>query len=271
MTGNSGTHRARKRFGQNFLNDTYVIQRIIDHIAISVTDHIVEIGPGLGALTRPLLQRCAQLDVIEIDSDLANKLKLIANHPTETTQAKLIVHEADAMKFDLSQLLPKPLRIVGNLPYNISTPLLFHLFKYLPDIKDCHLMLQTEVAQRLAAQPGSKTYGRLSVMAQYYCDVELLFNVDSHSFNPRPKVSSTILQLKPRPQNLLHAYDEQLLADIVRQAFSQRRKYLSNVLKAFVSAAELTELQLKPQLRVEHLTVKDFVKICNFVSHRGKK
>jgi len=180
----------------------------------------------------------------------------------------LTIHEADALKFDLSNLTSNPFRIVGNLPYNISTPLLFHLFKYITDIQDMHLMLQTEVAHRMAAKPDSKVYGRLSVMTQYYCQVSLLFNIDNHSFSPQPKVSSTVLKLKPRPLALLTAQDPALLEELVRHAFSQRRKYLSNVLKAFVTADEISQLDLDPHARAEHLSSECFVKICNYVSQR---
>ncbi|SFX24540.1 16S rRNA (adenine(1518)-N(6)/adenine(1519)-N(6))-dimethyltransferase RsmA [Marinospirillum alkaliphilum] len=259
MAGFQG-HRARKRFGQNFLQDPGMIRRIVRAIAPRGEDRLVEIGPGMGAITELLLEENRFLDVVELDRDLIPGLKVkFFNH------SGFQVHEADALKFDFAGLRQgdEKLRVVGNLPYNISTPLIFHLLSFQGLIEDMHFMLQKEVVERLAASPGSGQWGRLSVMAQYYCQVEFLFEVPPECFNPRPKVDSAIVRLTPHTQRPFVAADEQLLADTVRLAFAQRRKTLRNNLKGVIAAEVLELLGIDPQRRPETLTLEEFVKLAN--------
>jgi len=259
-------HHPRKRFGQNFLHDPLVIEHIISVIAPSSEQHLVEIGPGLAALTRPLLQITGNLDVIEIDRDLIAKLKNAFQDA-----GTLNIHEADALKFDFSSLIQdtEKLRIVGNLPYNISTPLLFHLLEYSHIIEDMHFMLQKEVVQRLAATPGNHSYGRLSVIMQYYCQVSDLFEVPPSAFSPAPKVDSAIVRLRPYPELPVKADDIKQLQLVVRTAFNQRRKTLRKALQQLISASDLEGLEIDPTLRAEKLSVKDYVKISNFLGDYG--
>lgn len=254
-------HRARKRFGQNFLVDETIIGKIIAAIAPRPTDNLIEIGPGLGALTAPLLEHCGKLTAIELDRDLAALLQ-------EKFISGLEVLQQDALKFDFTSLATKqPLRIAGNLPYNISTPLIFHLLRYRTLITDMHFMLQKEVVDRLAAAPGSKTYGRLSVMVQYYCKVQPLFNVPPGAFRPAPKVTSAIVRLIPHSTPPYSAENENILANIVKLSFQQRRKTLRNALKLMVSTevaeACLAELSINPKVRPEELSVMEFVALSN--------
>ncbi len=240
----------RKRFGQNFLQDQNIINNIIAAISPRTTDKIIEIGPGRGALTYPLLNKLEQLHVIEIDRDLANwwQEKRINN---------LKLHELDALKVDICSIYPEQsCRIVGNLPYNISTPLLFHLFKFLPCIQDMYFMLQKEVVERITAVPGSKIYGRLSLMTQFYCQTQNLFQVSRHAFNPAPKVESAIVQLIPHP--IPTNTPAEIFAAIVKQAFSQRRKTIRNSLKDWFSPAQLEALHLDPAARPETLSLASF-------------
>ncbi len=256
-------HKARKRFGQNFLHDKNIIHRLVAAINPKATDMMVEIGPGQGALTQPLLDKLDHLQAIELDRDLVPFLR-------ETFSAQgLEVHEADALKFNFQQLmLDKPLRIVGNLPYNISTPLLFHLISYQEKIADMHFMLQLEVVDRLAALPGNKTYGRLSVITQYYCQIDKLFQVPPGAFNPPPKVMSAIVRLIPRPSPW-KAQDTQLFEFVVRTSFSQRRKTLRNNLKQFLSAEQLEHLTQDLTVRPEQLSIEDYVNLSNEISLLG--
>ena len=253
------THRPRKRFGQNFLCDPHIIGRIVDAVAPRPCDHLLEIGPGQGAITAPLIQACPQLQVIEIDRDLiAQLLAQFANYPAFT------LHREDALKFDFARLFSeKPLRIVGNLPYNISTPLIFHLLSYVEKhascIGDMHFMLQKEVVQRLSASPGDKHYGRLSVMVQYYCVVESLFTVPPGAFTPRPKVESAIVRLVPHQTLPNCATDIEHFRHLVNTAFQQRRKTLRNTLKHFINPKEMDKLPIDSRLRPETLSVADFV------------
>lgn len=253
-------HKARKRFGQNFLHDHNIIQRIVSAIHPQNSDLMVEIGPGQAALTEPLLQHLQHLHAVELDRDLVPMLReRLSRHGLE-------VHEADALKFDFRQLAhDRPLRVVGNLPYNISTPLLFHLFEYRSQVKDMHFMLQLEVVDRLAATPGNRNYGRLSVMAQYYCQIDKLFQVPPGAFNPPPKVMSAIVRLIPRPCPW-PASNEALLEHVVKTAFSQRRKTLRNNLKQLLTAEQLEQLNLDLGLRPEQLTLKDFVQLANEIA-----
>ncbi|WP_027849339.1 16S rRNA (adenine(1518)-N(6)/adenine(1519)-N(6))-dimethyltransferase RsmA [Marinospirillum minutulum] len=254
-------HKARKRFGQNFLQDTGMIRKIVRAIAPAGKDHLVEIGPGMGAITELLLEENGQLDVIELDRDLVPGLRVkFFNYPEFT------LHEADALKFDFAQLrqADEKLRIVGNLPYNISTPLIFHLLSFQGLIQDMHFMLQKEVVERLAAKPGTGEWGRLSVMAQYYCDIENLFLVPPECFKPQPKVESAIVRMTPKQQPTHQALDEKILGETLRLAFAQRRKTLRNNMKGYVTAEQLEALDLDPQRRPETLNLEEFVKLANF-------
>jgi 16S rRNA (adenine1518-N6/adenine1519-N6)-dimethyltransferase len=255
-------HIARKRFGQNFLHDPSVIRHIIACLGIRPGQHWIEIGPGQGALTEPLLQTGVHLDVIELDRDLVALLKKkFASRP------HLDIHSADALKFDFSSLSKQGerLRIVGNLPYNISTPLMFHLLSSAHLIEDMHFMLQKEVVDRLCAEPGNKQYGRLSVMMQYYCETEHLFDVPPESFDPAPKVMSSIVRLTPHRQPKVQVRSSDNLNRIVTQAFSQRRKTLRNALKNLISDNDLDALGIDSKLRAENLTLEDFAKLSNLL------
>ena len=251
-------HQPRKRFGQNFLNAPHIIHNIVRTIHPQKEDNMVEIGPGLGALTQELLPLLSQLHVVELDRDLIPKLEKL-----DPVQSRLIIHQADALEFDFTQLASanKPLRIVGNLPYNISTPLLFHLLKITPLIKDMYFMLQKEVVDRIVAQPNSKTYGRLSIMIQYFCETQALFDVPPQCFSPPPKVNSAIVALKPYKIPPYQAVDFDFFTHIVRDAFNQRRKTLHNSLKKYLAPSLAEDLNLS--LRPEQVSVAEFVKISN--------
>lgn len=249
-------HRARKRFGQNFLVCRGTIAKIIDAIAPRRADRVVEIGPGLGALTEPLLERLDHLHVVEIDRDLIARLR------ERFTPDRLTVHEGDALEFDFGTL-GTDLHIVGNLPYNISTPLLFHLAGYAAQVRDMHFMLQKEVVDRMVADPGTADFGRLSVMLQYRFHMERLFVVPPGAFNPAPKVDSAIVRLIPKPAAELTVRDQALLAKLVLAAFGQRRKMLRNNLREFVDEAGLEAVGIKPTARAEELGVADYVSLAN--------
>ena len=256
-------HIARRRFGQNFLADPNIIARIIAAIRPQPGENMVEIGPGLGALTAPLIERLGYLHVVEIDRDLIARLRE-AHDP-----ARLNIHEGDALKFDFGALAEEgvpPLRVVGNLPYNISTPLLFHLTDFTARIRDLIFMLQKEVVMRMVAAPGTAEYGRLSVMLQYRFRMERLFDVPPGAFRPAPKVTSSIVRMTPLPfpAAACVAQDENLLARIVAAAFGQRRKTLKNTLRDFLGETGFTALNLDPGLRGERLSVADFVAIANY-------
>lgn len=247
------SHQARKRFGQNFLHDERIIHAIVSSIAPMQEDHLVEIGPGQGAITRHLLAQCGHLDAVELDRDLVELL-----HKKFSNAQNLKIHSADALRFDFASLTQgKPLRIVGNLPYNISTPLMFHLFEQSESLRDMHFMLQKEVVDRLCAQPGSRDYGRLSVMAQYYCDMEALFDVPPESFTPVPKVVSAVIRLIPHSLRPI-AVDPADLGKVVMAAFSQRRKTLRNALGNLLSGEEIESAQINPTARAETLSLADF-------------
>lgn len=256
-------HNPRKRFSQNFLIDQQIIACIIAAIGPQKNDRIIEIGPGLGALTNPLLKIVDHLDVIEIDRDIVEKLH------KQTPQEKLTIHAADALKFDFSNFGSR-LRIVGNLPYNISTPLLFYLSQFNAQIFDMHFMLQKEVVERMAGIPGTSEYGRLSVMLQYRFDIEQIFNVPAESFHPAPKVESAIVRMIPRHASFLTAQDEILLSQVVTAAFSQRRKILRNTLHHFLSADDFSFLGIDSGLRAENLSVENFTAITNFLHNKVK-
>ena len=256
------SHKARKRFGQNFLHDHGVIRRIVACIGPKKGQRIVEIGPGKGALTEGIISVTERMDVVELDRDLIPILKVnLFKFPD------LTVHEADAMKFDFSSLKTdeQNIRVVGNLPYNISTPLIFHLLSHADVIDDMHFMLQKEVVDRLAARPGDSLYGRLSVMAQYYCAVESLFVVGPESFDPAPKVDSAIVRMTPYKSLPFTVGDIKKLEDMVRIGFQQRRKTLRNNYKGVLDNDDFAALNIDPGLRPERLDVEDFVHITNYV------
>lgn len=257
-------HRPRKRFGQNFLQNSHIVQQIMRTVDAQPNDNLVEIGPGLGALTQFLLQQVNHLNVIEVDKDLANQLSVSLNNAQ-----KLTIHTQDVLHFDFNIFATKHMRVIGNLPYNITTPLIFHLLKFQSKIQDMHFMLQKEVVDRLCAKPNSKDYGRLSIMVQYHCETKYLFSVDPSAFYPAPKVDSAFVQLIPRPFPIT-ATNITLLQDITRDAFNLRRKTLSNALKPYLELADFVTLDLKPTLRPEVLSVSDFVKISNYVDQRLK-
>ena len=259
---NSDNHRARKRFGQNFLHDATVIQRIVDTINPHKHDHIIEIGPGKGALTSPLLNHVEKLDVIEIDKDLAMALR--TNPDNEN---RLIIHETDALKLNFDSFEYTDLRIVGNLPYNISTPILFHLLTFRDRIKDMTFMLQKEVVDRICAESGNKQYGRLSIMLQYYCDVESLFIVKPGAFTPSPKVDSAIVKLTPLAHPRYELADHECLKIIVRAAFSQRRKTIRNALRECLDESTIKNAGIAPESRAENLEIADFVTLANCYHH----
>lgn len=258
-------HRARKRFGQNFLSDPNIIRRIIDAIRPQAGESMVEIGPGLGAMTAPLIERLGHLHVVEIDRDLIARLR------ERYSPAQLTIHEGDALKFDFASVggeEEKPLRIVGNLPYNISTPILFHLAGFAERVKDMTFMLQKEVVMRMVAAPGTEEYGRLSVMLQYRFRMGRLFDVPPGAFRPAPKVMSSIVRMAPLPPEQLGAQDEALLGRIVTAAFGQRRKTLKNTLREFVTEADFEALGIDSGLRGEKLSLAQFVAIANHCSAR---
>jgi 16S rRNA (adenine1518-N6/adenine1519-N6)-dimethyltransferase len=260
------SHKARKRFGQNFLQDHNIINNILSYIQLSADQHWVEIGPGLGALTQPLLREKVRLDVVELDRDLVDRLQHQFSHFDNLT-----VHSADALNFDFGALADNdgPLRIIGNLPYNISTPLLFHLLDYAGLIEDMHFMLQKEVVDRICAEPGSKKYGRLSVMIQYYCATEFLFDVPPESFDPAPKVMSAIVRLEPHTSPPVTVDDIKLFSQLVTQAFSQRRKTIRNSLKKLLTEADIASLDIDPGLRAESITLNQFACLSNLVSRQN--
>jgi len=255
-------HVPRKRFGQHFLVDPAVVERIVAAIDPQQSDHLVEIGPGLGALTAPLLARLDHLHVIELDRDLSERLR--ERYPAD----RLTVHQADALRFDFAAL-PAPLRMAGNLPYNISTPLLFHAAGVANRCKDLHFMLQREVVDRMVARPSGSEYGRLSVMLQYRFRIERLFEVPPHSFRPAPKVDSAVVRLVPRPPEELGALSDDGFARVVARAFSMRRKTLRNTLAGLISAGELAQLGIDPGWRAQELPVAAFVTIANRLAGAG--
>jgi len=254
-------HRARKRFGQNFLRDDWVINRIISLIDPVPGDHLVEIGPGQAALTRPLLAHNIALDIIELDRDLIPGLTSLA-----CTQAQCHVHEQDALTLDLASIDPAgSLRVVGNLPYNISTPLLFHMLDQIDKIKDMHFMLQKEVVDRMAATPGSRTYGRLSVMTQHRCTVEHLIEIGPECFEPMPKVTSALVRLTPHTSPSPVSTDT--LSTVVRQAFSQRRKTLRNSMKKLIDEDGLRACSIDPTQRPEQIDLAGYRRMADFLTN----
>lgn len=254
-------HQARKRFGQNFLHDPGVIERIIRAIHPKPDDAIVEIGPGLGAITEEILAVNPRLQVVELDRDLIPVLRTkFFNYP------EFRIHEADALTFDFSQITDeKPLRIIGNLPYNISTPLIFHLLSQAGVVQDMHFMLQKEVVQRMAAVSGDNNYGRLGIMTQYFCKVQPLFEVGSGAFRPAPKVDSAIVRLVPHTELPHPAKDFTTLQAVVRTAFNARRKTLRKALGSLVTVDQLQALGINDGLRPENLSLADYVSIADML------
>jgi len=253
-------HVARKRFGQNFLTDNHVLGNIIDAIAPRRGEAMVEIGPGLAAMTALLLKEFDHMHVVELDRDLVTRLEKA--YPRE----KLTVHSADALKFDFGAL-PVPegqkLRIVGNLPYNISSPLLFHLAEFADLVEDQHFMLQKEVVERMVAEPGTKAYGRLSVMLQWRYDMSLLFIVPPTAFDPPPQVDSAIVRMVPTRRKL--AVDGATLEAVVQKAFSQRRKVIRNCVAGMFTEAQLLEAGIDPGVRPENVSLEQYVALANIL------
>jgi 16S rRNA (adenine1518-N6/adenine1519-N6)-dimethyltransferase len=247
-------HKARKRFGQNFLTDPLVIQRIVDSIAPAPGQLMVEIGPGQAALTRPLAESGVDLHLVEIDRDLAALLvRMFHGNPG------VAVHVGDALKMDFGKISGgRPFRMVGNLPYNISTPLLFHLLQWSELLIDMHFMLQQEVVRRMAATPGSKAWGRLSIMCQYRCEVSPLFTVQPDSFTPAPRVQSAIVRLVPHREPPVHIESMDSFQRLVNQAFSMRRKTLRNSLRQLLSSSAIESAGIDPGLRPEALSLQQF-------------
>jgi 16S rRNA (adenine1518-N6/adenine1519-N6)-dimethyltransferase len=249
------SHRPRKRFGQHFLHDPRVLARIVEAVNPAREDFLVEIGPGEGALTGPLLEKLDELQVIEIDRDLAALLE------NQYSTKKLTVHCVDALEFDFAAF-PPGTRIVGNLPYNISTPLLFHLARYADRVRDMHFMLQLEVVERMVAAPSTPEYGRLSVALQTRFRMKKLFNVSSGAFRPPPKVESAVVRLEPLEGH--PARDTALLDDLLRRAFSARRKQLRNALPLPVEG--YAALNIDPRSRPENLSPADYVRIADYLA-----
>ncbi|MDP8078687.1 16S rRNA (adenine(1518)-N(6)/adenine(1519)-N(6))-dimethyltransferase RsmA [Phocoenobacter skyensis] len=260
-------HTARKRFGQNFLQDQNVIHNIVSAIHPQNSDFLLEIGPGLGALTEPVAERVDKLTVIELDRDLAERLR---HHPF--LNQKLTVIEQDALNFNFRDYFKSlnleescGIRVFGNLPYNISTPLIFHLLTFHDLIQDMHFMLQKEVVKRLCAAPNSKAYGRLTVMAQYYCQIMPVLEVPPSAFKPAPKVDSAVVRLVPYTVLPYPAKDVRYLSRVVTQAFNQRRKTLRNSLSQLFTAEQLESLGMNLQARAENLSLADYVLLANWL------
>ena len=258
-------HVAKKRFGQNFLTDQAIINSLVEAINPLQSQTIVEIGPGLGALTKPLLKKINHLHVVEIDRDIVSWMQ------NEYAKTAVTIHNVDALKFEFAQLVNNKsgenLRVVGNLPYNISTPILFHLLDNVAHITDMHFMLQKEVVERMIALPSTPAYGRLSVMLQYHLAMEYLFTVPPEAFEPAPKVESAFVRCIPHAIKPEIANDFNLFAKVVLAAFGQRRKTIRNTLKDFLNDSDFAHLKINSQLRAENLSVKDYVLITNYISH----
>ncbi|WP_373745938.1 16S rRNA (adenine(1518)-N(6)/adenine(1519)-N(6))-dimethyltransferase RsmA [Neisseria dentiae] len=251
-------HKARKRFGQNFLQDTRIIGDIVNAVRPQPGDVVIEIGPGLAAITGPLAKRLDKLHVIEIDRDIVGRLK------TLPFADKLVIHEGDVLQFDFNSVAGKK-KIVGNLPYNISTPLLFRLSEVADDVVDMHFMLQKEVVERMTARPKTNDYGRLSVMLQYFFEMETLIDVPPESFDPAPKVDSAVVRMIPVKHRIGEAQDFGHFAKLVKQAFAQRRKTIRNNLKGMAADEDLQAVGINPQDRAEHIGPELYVKLSNYL------
>ncbi len=255
----------KKNLGQHFLTDQDIISKIVLAIKPAAGDFLVEIGPGQGAITFPLLKKHGALTVIEFDRDLITPLMESAEGMGDLT----IIHK-DVLKVDFTKLAAdRPaIRLVGNLPYNISTPILFHVLEHAPVVRDMHFMLQKEVIDRMAAEPGSKVYGRLTVMLQARCEVTPLFMVPPHAFRPPPKVDSAVVRLVPLTADKIHIKDAVLFENLVRDAFGQRRKTIPNAMQALATTDDIEAVGLRPDARAEQLPVSDFVKLANFLTSK---
>ncbi|MFT5501512.1 MAG: 16S rRNA (adenine1518-N6/adenine1519-N6)-dimethyltransferase [Woeseiaceae bacterium] len=256
MTG----HQARKRFGQHFLTSDEIIQQIVHAVSPQQGDTIVEIGPGQGAITTPLAQLATTLHAIEFDRDLVPRL--IRRYADNNN---VRIHEADALTFDFASLGDR-LRIVGNLPYNISTPLLFHLLRFRDSIEDMHFMLQKEVVDRMAAQPGNKSYGRLTIMLGCALEVVPLFDVPREAFSPAPKIVSSVVRMRPIPQPDFRIHDTAAFESLVKLAFSRRRKTLRNALQGMATVADIEAVGLDPTIRPEQVSIANWVALANKIS-----
>ena len=255
-------HTARKRFGQNFLQDSRIIADIVQAVRPQPADIVVEIGPGLGAITEPLAAKLDCLHVCEIDHDIIGYLK------TRPYAGKLVIHEGDVLQFDFSSV-PGRKKIVGNLPYNISTPLLFHLSRYADEVEDMHFMLQKEVVERMVAEPGSNDFGRLSVMLQYFFEMEKLLDVPPEAFSPAPKVDSAVVRLIPAKHRIGQAQAFEQFAALVKQAFHQRRKTIRNNLKGLADDNDLQAAGISPQERAEHIAPEKYVALANLLAQKA--
>lgn len=258
-------HKARKRFGQNFLTDDSVIEGIVRAIAPKEGDNLLEIGPGLGAITEPVAELTDLLKVVELDKDLAERL---TTHPF--IGKKLKIYQADALQFDFNEIMDpeQKMKVFGNLPYNISTPLLFHLYEFLDGIENMHFMLQKEVVNRMCAAPNSKAYGRLSIMTQYYCKTIPVIEVPPNAFVPPPKVDSAVIRLIPKDKELRTRANPKTLNRVCLEAFNQRRKTLRNSLSNLVTVEELEQLNIDPSLRAENLSLDQFIAVANYVDNK---
>jgi len=258
-TSSLGKHKARKRFGQNFLHDSHIIGSIVRSINPQPTDHIIEIGPGQGALTAEIVSHCERLDAIELDRDLLTLL--LASF---SIYKGFHLHNQDALKTDYRSLHQgRPMRVVGNLPYNISTPLILALFEYSDLIQDMHFMLQSEVVDRLCASPNTKAWGRLGILAQYLCRVERILDVPPEAFDPPPKVQSAVVRLRPKPSAEIDRIQLGKLQKLVKQAFAQRRKTLRNNLKGWVSDAEMETVGIDPGSRAESISLQQWITLSD--------
>lgn len=258
-------NRTKKRFGQHFLQDTYIINSLVRAIYPKSEQQIIEIGPGGGALTFPLLEQVEHLEVVELDRDVIAWWQSQAD-----LKDKLTIHAQDALTIDLKALARgDKIRVVGNLPYNISTPLIFHLLEQVEMIEDMHFMLQKEVVDRLVAVAGDKDHGRMAVMVQYLCETEFLFDVPPSAFNPPPKVDSAVVRLTPRRVIKEPVHSIKKLSELVALAFAQRRKTLRNNLKGVLSDADFAALGIDPSRRAETLEVSDFVRMTNYVGNHA--
>ena len=258
----STAHKARKRFGQNFLQDTRIITDIVNAVRPQPDDIVIEIGPGLAAITEPLTRYLRQLHVCEIDRDIIRFLK------EQPFADKLVIHEGDVLQFDFGSITGRK-KIVGNLPYNISTPLLFHLAEVADEVADMHFMLQKEVVERMVAQPKTNDYGRLSVMLQYFFDMEMLIEVPPESFDPAPKVDSAVVRMIPVKHRIGKADDFEHFAKLVKLAFHQRRKTIRNNLKEFAGDDDLQAVGISPQDRAEHIAPEKYVELSNYLVRKA--
>ncbi|MCF6807323.1 16S rRNA (adenine(1518)-N(6)/adenine(1519)-N(6))-dimethyltransferase RsmA [Thiotrichales bacterium 19S9-12] len=258
-------HQAKKRFGQNFLINDYIINQIVSAGNFKNDDFVIEIGPGLGALTKPLLKKLDHLNVIEIDQDIIQHLEELKLK----NQSKLTIYHQDVLKTDFDLLFDnanqRHIKLIGNLPYNISTALLIHLLPYSRQVTHMIFMLQKEVIDRICAKPNTKAYGRLTVMLQYFFNIKRVVSVPPTAFKPQPKVQSEVILLSPKPEYLALS-DIKLFENIISSAFQQRRKTISNSLKPYLSSDDMTKLEINPKLRAENLTLEHFVNITNYVA-----